>query len=680
MNRFFTAIMLITVLAAGVVAADFTTVLEQVAAYDFGDSRESLTGLSDILRISVNDQAQMAEYEKAMLKVLTAKKTSFASKQYLCKELSIMGTDTSVRTLAKMLRKKETSDIARYALERIPGETVDAELVKALKKSKGTSKIGVMNTIGNRGIDSAANGLKKALGDKNPAVAGAAASALGRIGTHETATILGDALTSAQGSLREDIVDAYLDNAVAFIKADEKNNAQSIYQLLFTEKESLPTRTAALTGLVRTVDDPTTFVVDVLENEDMDAGLKATAISLVHQCKRSMDVSLIADELPNLSTVAKVQLLTALRERGDVAAHDQVAAQLKNDNSDVSIAAISALSVLGNKGDVVLLAETAATSAGDIQEAAQASLALLSAPGVDNAVLAALPKVDAKTKVELVQSIGDRQMKTAVLTLLNAAKDENARVRVAALRALGQVAAADDMGALVDLLIIAESNAERREAERTVVAVATKIEPAEKRGTAIMQALPGVQDMAAKSSLLLVLGRIGVADALPILKDGLSSDDAELKRAAILSLSEWPTPEPADALLNVAKTAKEASHKVLGLRGYIQLAGLETERPKPETVAMYKTALDIAESASEKRRALSGLARVECPGALLLAGEYLSDSELQGEAEIAVMDNAWRTRNSKTPERKAVLQKVYEKTMDDEHKRDAKRLIDEYDK
>ena len=456
MNRFFTAIMLITVLAAGVVAADFSTVLEQVAAYDFGDSRESLTGLSDILRTSVNDQAQMAEYEKAMLKVLTAKETSFASKQYLCKELSIMGTDASVRTLAKMLRKKETSDIARYALERIPGETVDAELVKALKKSKGTSKIGVMNTIGNRGIVSAASGLKKALGDKNPAVAGAAASALGRIGTHETATILGDALASAQGSLREDIVDAYLDNAVAFIKADEKNNAQSIYQLLFTEKESLPTRTAALTGLVRTVDDPTTFIVDVLENEDMGAGLKATAISLVHQCKRPLDVSLIADELPNLSTVAKVQLLTALRERGDVAAHDQVAAQLKNDNLDVSVAAISALSVLGNKDDVVLLAEIAATSAGDIQEAAQASLALLSAPGVDNAVLAALPKVDAKTKVELVQSIGDRQMKTAVLTLLNAAKDENARVRVAALRALGQVAAADDMGALVDLLIIAE--------------------------------------------------------------------------------------------------------------------------------------------------------------------------------------------------------------------------------
>ena len=678
MNRILTSILLIAVFAVGAAAADFQSVLQQVAAYDYGDSRESLTTLSDMLRQAADDAAQLAEYEKAMLDVLAAKQTPFAAKQYLCKELSIMGTGASVPTLAKMLKKEETADIARYALERIPGEAVDAALIKAAKKSKGNVKIGVINTLGNRRVSAAVKTLKKALGDKNRDVAMAAAAALGKIGTHETATILGEVLASATGELRRSAVQAYLDNAFAFLKAGEKNNAQSIYQMLFTERESMPTRIAALTGLAHTVNEPTTLIVDVLQDDNRDARLKAAAIGLVHQCKRPLDIGAIADVLPGLQPLAKVQLLTALRVRGDKAARDQVLAAINDENDDVSIAAIKALAAIGSKDDVVLLAGLAAESTGDKQNAARQSLALLNAPGVDEAVLAALNEVDAKAKTELVQAVGDRKMETAVPTLMNIARDKNARVRVAALKSLGQLAAPADLPALIGLLIDAQSDGERREAERTVVAVSSKMTENEKRGDAVMQALPKVKDIKAKSSLMIVLGRLGVADALPIFREALASPDADLKRAAILALSEWPTPEPLDDLLNVAGAAKEASHRVLALRGYIRLAGLESDRPKPETVAMYKTALDLAENTAEKRMALSGLSKVHCPKALLLAGEYLDDPDLKEEAEIAVMDNAWRTRNVKTGERKAVLQKVYEQTTDDETKRDAKKLIDEY--
>jgi len=680
MKRLFAAIILVVGIAAGAMAADFTATLAQVAAYDYGDSRESLTTLSDMLRSASDDAVQLAGYEKDMLEVLAAKSTPFAARQYLCKELSIMGTNMSVPTLAKMLRNKETADIARYALERIPGEAVDAELIKALKKTKGAVKIGVINSLGNRQVVSAAGVLQKALGDKNADIAGAAAAALGKIGTHETATILGEALASARGDVRDAIIDAYLDNAFAFIKSGEKNNAQSIYQMLFNQSEAVPVQTAALTGLARTVDDPSALIVNVLNNDALDAQVKAAAVSLVHQCKRDLDINAIAAVLPNLPPIEKVQLLTAFKERGDVAAHDQVVAAVADENEDVSLAAIEALASLGDKNDVVLLAKLAATTAGGKQETARQSLSLLNAEGVDDAVLAALDGADVKTKAELAQAIGDRKMEAAVPTLMHVAQDENPRVRVAALRSLALVATPSDLDALVDLLITAKADAERREAERTVVAVTGKIEDKEKRGQAVLAALPKVEDMKAKSSLLLVLGRIGVADALPMLRDGLSSENVELKRAAILALSAWPTAEPAEDLLNVAKTANEASHKILGLRGYIRLAGLESDRPKTETVAMYKTALDIAENLGEKRMALSGLGRVENIDALLLAAQYLDDPDLTGEAELAVMDNAWRTRNVKTAAREAALQKVYQITKDDETKRDAKQLLDEIKK
>lgn len=678
MNRLFKSILLVVVFAAGAMAADFSATLAQVATYDYGDSRASLTTLSDMLRKSSDDAAQLAGYEKAMLEVLAAKSTPFAAQQYLCKELSVMGTDISVPTLARMLMKKKTSDIARYALERIPGQTVDAALIKAAKKSNGLIKIGAINSLGARRVESATQVLKKSLRDKDEAVASAAAAALGKIGTHESATILGEALASAQGDFRDAVVDAYLNNAFAFVKSGEKNNAQSIYQMLFKTGESIPVQMAALTGLAGTVDDPSALILNVLENDDAGARVKAAAISLVSQCKRNLDIVGIAAALPKLPPAEKVQLLTAFKERGDAAAHDTVVAAAADDNEDVAIAAIEALAALGNQNDVLILANLAASTRGEKQETARQSLALMNADGVDDAVLAVLNGADAKTKAELAQAIGARKMETAVPTLMKAAKDENSRVRVAALKSLGLVAAPSDLPALVDLLIGAQVDAERREAERTVVAVTGKIEEKDNRGRAVLNALPNVEDMTAKSSLLLVLGRIGVTDALPMLRDGLSSDNVELKRAAILALSAWPTPEPADDLLQVAKTAQEASHKILGLRGYIRLAGLKSDRPKAETVAMYKTALDIAEHVAEKRMALSGLGRVENLDALLLAGKYLDDPDLKGEAEIAVMNNAWRTRNAKTAERKADLQKVYEITKDDETKRDAKQLMDEY--
>ena len=422
MNRLFKSILFVVVFAAGAMAADFSATLAQVATYDYGDSRESLTTLSDMLRKASDDAAQLVGYEKAMLEVLAAKSTPFAAQQYLCKELSIMGTDASMPTLAKMLRDKETADIARYALERIPGNAVDAALIKALKKQKGLVKIGVINSLGNRRANSAVDALKKALGDKNAEVAGAAAAALGKIGTHETATILGEALTSASGGFRDALVDAYLNNAYSFVKSGEKNNAQSIYQMLFNAREAVPVQIAALTGLAKTVDGPSSLIVNALENDEMDSQVKAAAVSLVHRCKRALDIEAVAAVLPNLSPVEKVQLLTAFRERGDAAAHEQVVAAVADENNDVSVAAIEALAALGDKNDVPLLAKLAATTAGGKQETARQSLALMNADGVDDAVLAALDGADAKTKAELAQAIGARKMETAVPTLMKAAR------------------------------------------------------------------------------------------------------------------------------------------------------------------------------------------------------------------------------------------------------------------
>lgn len=677
MIRTLTLILLVYTLTT-VTAADFSTVLQDVVKYDYGDSREALSTLSDLMRNACEDETKLAEYEKEILAALQSEKTTFAAKQYLCKELSIFGTEESVPTLEKMLENDKQADMSRYALERIPGEKVDDALLKVMKNTSGLVKVGIINTIGERAVKSAVKDLKELVTDKDDEIAAAAVAALGKIGTDESSAVLAQVVAKSD-KVRNVAVEAYLKNADSFENMGEKTKAEKIYTQLFNKQESIPAQSAALTGLVRTVEDPTKLIVNILSDQEQSPQVKAVAISMIHQCNRNMDLKAIAEIMPDQSEAAQVQILTAFRVKGDKSVHDEVRKALKNENDEISGAAIKAISVLGDKSDVKLLAQIIAESSDEKKEIAKEALARLNAKGVDEAIIAAIPQVDPAVRVEIVESIGERQMTSSVPVLLESAKDDNARVRVSALKALSQVASTDDLPKLIDLLINAESNAERREAERTVVAVSQKISEVEKQGDEIIKALGSTKDIAAKSSLMLVLGRIGDAEALPMLQDALASEDGELKRAAILALTEWPNPQPLENLKAAAKTAGESTHKVLALRGFITLIGLESNRSRSETVGLYKEALDMAENVGEKRMVLSGLSKVHSLEALELAATYLDNEDVKGEAEIAVVENGFYSRNQKTESRKQALQKVANSTSDERIKEGAMQLLNAYD-
>ena len=264
MSRFFLSTIMILTLAVVGLSAEFTGTLAEAAKYDYGDSRESLTALSEMLR-QASGTPKLAEYEKAMLVTLQAPDTKFAAKQFLCKELSIMGTAAAAPILGKMLYTPQTADIARYALERIPGREVDAVLLKAAGKTRGLVQIGVINTVGERRIDGSEKLLGKLLKSKEPQIAAAAAAALGKLGNTTSAQLLAKALDNSP--VRSSVVDAYLYNADLLLKSGNKAEAETAFRLMFAAQEALPTRAAALTGLVRTVADPTALIINTLRNE-----------------------------------------------------------------------------------------------------------------------------------------------------------------------------------------------------------------------------------------------------------------------------------------------------------------------------------------------------------------------------------------------------------------------------
>jgi type 1 glutamine amidotransferase len=223
--------------------------LAKIKTYDFGDSRAALTEFSDEIRKAYGRPEELKKYEAALLDVLKSD-AKYAGKQYAARELSIIGTDQSVPVLAGMLTNQEYSDMARYALERIPGEAVNKALLAALPKAEGKAKIGIVNSLGERGSVAATGEIAKCAEGSDKVLGGAAISALGKIGSADAVTALDKALASAADNQKTLVYDALLKAAEKMMSKGDRPGALKIYRNL--NKEGVPqlVRTAALKGMV----------------------------------------------------------------------------------------------------------------------------------------------------------------------------------------------------------------------------------------------------------------------------------------------------------------------------------------------------------------------------------------------------------------------------------------------
>ena len=140
------------------------------------------------------------------------------------------------------------ADMARYALERIPGAAVNAALREALLKTSGTAKVGIINSLGQRRDKKAVKELAKLVYDSDALTADAAAAALGKIASPGATKALAAARTKTKGKLRLVVLDSYLKCADRLAARGKKSEASAIYKQL--SGEPAPIGAAALRGMV----------------------------------------------------------------------------------------------------------------------------------------------------------------------------------------------------------------------------------------------------------------------------------------------------------------------------------------------------------------------------------------------------------------------------------------------
>jgi HEAT repeat protein len=514
-------------------------------------------------------------------------------------------------------------------------QTVGPDWLTALDQTGGRERLGIINTLGNRRSAFAVGKLGTLLSSQNSEVASEAAKALGRIGNEDAARHLEKLLESSNDADINVLADAYLACADRLLERDQKEPAAKIYKKVFRSELPSHIRSAALKGLACTVAPPAVLPVVTQALAADNSQLTKMATHIARQLRGKETTKVLAQRLPQLPPQTQVLLLHALAVRRDRSALAAIEEASGSPDSAVRVAALEAIGQIGDDSVVGLLAQRAATASSAERAAARKSLSVIHGDSVNTTLVAELGRSEAVVDAEIIGALARRGATEAVPALLEQAENAEPVVRVTSFRAMRELAGAEHLERLIELLV-ASGPDDASAARAAVVAVARRNRLTAKASAQIANRQGRSTEPGTRKLLLLTLGDLGDGCSLPTLRNALKDRQHDVRRGAISALSAWPNAEPMGNLLDVARHDPSKAHRILALRGFIDLVSKANRLSATEKVQSYETAMELASDVAEKKRILSGLARLEILDALRLAEPYLQDAQLQQEAALAV--------------------------------------------
>ena len=582
--------------------------------------------------------------EQKLIAVLKSEAPLY-NKTQACQKLAIFGSEKAVPVLAGLLGDKSLGDYARIALQPIEHPSVDDALRAAAGKLEGRLLAGVVTSIGARRDTKAVAALQKLVSDNDKDVAAAALAALGRIANKEAAATITQTLTKGPATLRAAAADAALVAAKTMLDAGKKDSAVSIYDAVGKAAVPAYVQTAAVYGalLARGAEGLPQLIKVLRSNDPAMVALALRASSKLPGPEVSLQLAAELGKQPKFQTI----FIQILADRGDTGARKAIEAQVTNKAPSVRIESLKALGRIGDASTIPILLK-AAGAEGAESTAALASMRSIDGEGVGAAILKGMTGAKGELRVNLISVLSDRRYAPAAKPVLSHAGSTDATLARAAFKALGTLAAPSDIPAMVKLMPSGDSNPAAAQAEASIIAVAAKTTDPSKRADGVLTALASEKKPQRQAALVRILGKIGGDKALAAVVKSDSKD------AAVRALAGWPDAKASGPLLNIVKNTADKTHRILALRGYIRLLGLDPNAP----VQKYAEALDLAKQPETKKLVLSGIAGVANVDALKLVIPLLDDTAVRGEAALAAVSIARATMGADRKQARTAMEKV----------------------
>jgi HEAT repeat protein len=622
---------------------------------------------------AASPQPTTTEQVKKLVAVLGSDATQ-KEKADACRELARIGDKDAVPALAALLPDEKLSHMARYGLETIPSPAVDKALRDAAGKLQGRLLVGVVGSIGVRHDAKAVGLLVNFLHSRDNDVAQAAARSLGSIGNEAAAKALLKALPGAAPANQLAFCEGLLRCAEAAARRGAREDAREIYDRLREVPAPHQVETAALRGAILTRKEAGLPLLRLGLHSDQFS-LFLAAIRTSQEMPGPDITQLLASELGGLPGNRQVPVIQAIAKRHDDNALPALYAAARGGEEPVRVAAVRALAEIGNASAFPVLVGLLGDANEAVAGAALESLAALPGQQVDEGTMQMLANGTPERRLTALELIVRRRMTSAIPALFEVARGSDAKLRVAAIKKLGELGGPDQLSGLFDLLAKAGGPEELDAAEQSLSAVCVRVaDPAACAGQVeahLAQAPP-----AQKCALVRVLGAVGGTKALQAVRAAVNDSNVEVHGAAVRALGGWSTVDAADDLLALAKAAESPADKLICLRGYLRLAG-QGDLPLDKRLAMCRQAAPLVQKDDEKKLLLAALGTITSMEALETIIPYLDDAATKEEAAASVVDISEKLLKEKESTKLiAPLEKAAQATANADLSKRAKDLLD----
>ena len=589
---------------------------------DYSGDQSALITLDAEINAAGTDLVKVAAIEQRLINLLRSPDGTVAARQAASQRLGFMAAHSgepgtaALALLKAMLVGGRESELARLALEPIPGAAVDTIFVEALALTEGRARVGVIQSLAVRRPVAAVPALAQLLKEPDAATASAAATALGQIG----GAAAGAALNAAPASTPA-VVEARF--SVAF-RLPVAEAIAALAELQRDARLSARQRATAVRGLLDL--DPAGAVARTIEAlAGGDRELKEAVLESLYASRAPGLGAALAGSLGAWDAPTQRAVIEALGRRRETAASAAVLAATGHADADVRGAALTALGRLPGTPEVAaVLAKFAGGSDATDAKLARQSLAQLNGPGVSAAILLGAERGESAMRVAFIEQLALRNHTDGLPLLVRLRADSDVAVRAAAVAAFSEIAPPTELPAVLEWTIAATDANEQARALRALVTITLRDPDVVRRGASVYAAIKRAP-VALALRLLPFIGRIGgSAGAEAAGKLSLNSDPA-VANAALTVLTRWADATPLPILSMIAEKTGDTELRARAVVGAVDL--LERNRLEWSEGFSVITGrlLAVAADGATRRRLLANLARATDNTALGLADGLAAD-------------------------------------------------------
>ncbi|MCW8850421.1 MAG: hypothetical protein OQJ81_10625, partial [Melioribacteraceae bacterium] len=225
------------------------SLLNKIENYEYNQDGSPLYDLDKIIKNAMNENENLDFLEGELIKSLLANST-YDAKLFICRQLSLIGTHSSVTPLISLISDSHYSDIVRIALEKINSTEVDNGLLKVIEKVDDEIKRGIIATLAARKSYSSISTISEYVLSDDIELATIAASALGYIGGVESVEKIKSLLNKVTDDVKKVLFDSYLKCGDEFLALNKIEMANEVYTYVLDNSDFTSIKYAALKGLI----------------------------------------------------------------------------------------------------------------------------------------------------------------------------------------------------------------------------------------------------------------------------------------------------------------------------------------------------------------------------------------------------------------------------------------------